>query len=391
VVTPQALQRSTAVKDDPFGEFQAALLEQYPASYGGFFQGPDGTFSVVVVGTDPSLEATARQLFDDLPTEFGVSTPASDLTLTFVPGPRTLATLHAIQDQINASITSAAAAAAPGTSPGVYGTGIDQATDQVVVFSDGTDAAAVTTAAYVSAYGSAVQIKNGPTPSATAGRTGDIAPWYSGDQIVSTGTPDFTYCTLGFGVHNTSNGQHFSLTAGHCGSKTWYNTSHSTPKRNTSTLVGSTYAGSLAGPGSGLDVQLVKDASSDVMWKGALGATTPTTITGYSNPFAGASVCLEGSISGERCGTVEATTVSSVISGEGYSGIVSDLFTTNVAPIPGDSGGPVLFPSVYGALAGGDIDAYSGNTGFSEEIDAVLYVESVKQGAQVTVNTSSNT
>jgi len=245
-------------------------------------------------------------------------------------------------------------------------------------------------ATYTSTYGSVIQTKVGPVPSAASGRTGDIAPWYSGDQIVSTGTP-YEYCTLGFGVHNTFTGQHFSLTAGHCGSRTWYNTSHSTPKRNTSTLVGSTYSGSLAGPGSGLDVQLIKDNSSYLMWKGALGATTPIDINGYSNPFAGASVCLEGSVSGERCGTVEATTATSNVTTHGHPGIVYDLFTTNVAPISGDSGGPVLFSTIYGSLAGGDIESYSGTTGFSEEIDAVLYVESVKQGAEVTVNTNSTT
>lgn len=379
----------TGETGDPLTQFQADLLQQFPTNYGGIYQNPDGTYSIVVVGSNPTFEKTAQQLFSEVPAKFGVSVPAATLKLKFVDGVRTLASLYAIQDQVKAVIASEMQS---GSALSIIGVGVDQERGQVVISVLGAPTGGTSASATIAEqYGSAVRTQVMTSiPTTEACRTDDAPPWNAGDQIINLA--ETMGCTLGFGVHNASTGQKFSLTAGHCGTDVWYNTTVANPTKNTSNKVGSTYPGSLSVPangGTGLDLQLIADGSSPMMWNGPIGTTTRLTISGYANPVDGATVCTEGSFSGKQCGTVSRAGSTIVVTDGGKRYTVEDTFTTDVTTHAGDSGGPVLYPTIFGPLAGGMIlSGGSGVTG-SEEIDALLYVETVAQGATVSVNTGA--
>ena len=315
---------------DPLAEFQAELLQQFPTNFGGFYQNPDRTYSVVMVGTNPTFEQMAQQLFNEVPAKFGVSVPAATLKLTFVDGARTLASLYAVQDQVKAFITSEMQS---GSALSIIGVGIDQQRGQVVISALSTPAGTSASATMAEQYGSAVRTQMMTSiPTTEAGRTDDAPPWKAGDQIMNLA--ETTGCTLGFGVHNTSTGQRFSLTAGHCGTNLWYNTNFTFPTKNTSNKVGSTYAGSLSIPangGKGLDLQLIADSSSPFMWNGPIGTTTRLTISGYANPVDGATVCTEGSFTGKHCGTVSRAGGTIVVTDSGKRYTVEDTFTTEAS------------------------------------------------------------
>jgi hypothetical protein len=362
------------------GEFQAKMVAQYPASYGGLFENSDGTFTVVEVGSDPTFESTAQSLFNQLPAQYGATVSSDKLQLQFQLGSRSLNDLYLIKNQI-ANLETATAQ--PSGAPlGAYGTALDIRNSQVVVTADTASPANITPSQLASRFGSAARIEVEPAPQ-LQDRIDDTPPWNSGDEIITGTGSSEVGCTLGWGVHNTSNGNHFSLSAGHCGKHTWYNTRLFDPVENSSTEVGSTIKAST----QGLDTQLIPDSSSILMWAGPTGQGTRVTITGYSNPAQGSYVCREGAFAGEQCGTVAAVDQSFTIGGEN----LQNLIVTNGLPgTGGDSGGPLLFPSIFGPLAGGTIVGVQNGNGVYEEIEALLYVWSNYEGAAVVVNTNSS-
>ncbi len=374
---------------DPLAEFQTQLFQEFPTNYAGMFENPDETYSVVVVGTDPALESKAQSLFDQIPSQFGVAVPAAKLKLTFVSASHTLSSLYSIKDQAVAKMLSPAAG---GGSSGIISVGLDEEHNQVVVTTDGSTTGQSAAAALSTAYGATIHIETTSVPlTFKTGRESDTPPWNSGDQIVSeisSTPPRYATCTLGFGVHNRSTGQVYSLTAGHCGSRPWYNTTHYSPSKNTSDKVGSTSNISFpTAGGTGMDTQLIADSSSILMWQGPVGGAYRTTITGAANPMMGSSVCNEGSNGGEQCGTVTITNTTALFAFPTRSGTykITNLFKDSAASAGGDSGGPILYPSSFGPLAGGAIE---GGTTYGEQIDTILYVWSVALGGSFVVNSS---
>lgn len=368
-----------SVTGDPLGEFQWTLMNQFRKSYGGFYQNPDKSFTIIVVGSDPALESTAQQLFSNVASQYNTTVPTSISTLTFVPGTFSLVSLYEAQHEINSEIDSAVQAqvasdaqtTADASQPvGLFGSGIDMIHNQIVVESDGSPEASSQFSAISSTYGAMVGMQVKPRPVLTD-RTNDTSPWNGGDDLGS--------CTLGFGVHIAA-GAYYSLTDGHCGAGVWY-----TPYFGAN-LVGTTVDGTWSD--NTIDVQLIGDSSSALIWKGPIGSATRLTIQGDANPPAGGDVCLEGSHGGEKCGTVGLVDQHATFDDQGQLHTIYYMFTTNVEPSPGDSGGPVWYSSPFGNLAAGTIEAAVG-FGYSNEIDALLFIESYAFGTSVIMNTTS--
>jgi hypothetical protein len=373
--------------DDPLAKFQLQLLQDFPSSYGGFYQNPDGTYSVVVVGTDPALEASAQALFNQIPSQFGVTVPAATLKLTFASGSRTLTALYSIQDQAVAKMQSPIAS---GEASGIKSVGINEQTNQVVVVNDGSAAGVSATTTLSALYGSAIFVKTTTKQSTVlkTARESDGSPWKSGDQIVGYAYTKKVGCTLGFGVHDKTTGQEYSITAGHCGNSTWFNTTYKVSTKNTSTKIGATSILAFPGPGTtGIDTQLVADSSTTHMWRGPLGGAYLIEISGYANPVTGATVCNEGSFGGESCGKVYTVTTTRCGDLNGEEACVNHLFLVVASSTGGDSGGPMMYPTIFGPLAGGQIEGLG--TTYGEEIDAILFVDTVALGGSIVVSSAT--
>jgi hypothetical protein len=366
---------------DPLAQFQATLIQEFPNSYGGLVQNPDRTYTIMVVGNDHDLESTAQTLFDALPSEFGTTVPAEDLQLAFHFAAYSAATLYAIKQQIDGQISQTRATSAAG----VYGTALDTWDSQVVVYSDVASPSNITTEQLTADYGSAVKLIVQPeTSGQLLDRTNDLPPWSSGDYIVPQ--DNMGHCTLGWGVHSTSTNQHFSLTAGHCiveFGPTWFNTTDG--EFNKYTLIGTQDGVST----QGLDTAIIPDSSYYTMWQGLINSATMTTITGYADPPQGAWVCNEGSVSGQNCGYVKYTGGSEPVGNEQLQNEIVIDGTLNAEG--GDSGGPLLYPSIFGPLAGGTEVGFSNTTGNNVfmEIDAILYAWSANFGQGIVVNTNA--
>jgi hypothetical protein len=154
--------------------------------------------------------------------------------------------------------------------------------------------------------------------------------------------------------------------------------------------MGSTVSGSVVT--TTVDGQLIGTSSSCISWSARSTTNSNaqrTYITGYANPPQGASVVTEGAVSLEQSGSVSYYDVSKVISGEH----LAELDLLNLADYPGDSGGPTIYPSIYGPLAGGIVigvvTVNSQQYIAIQLIDAELYTFSAFTGDAVLPNTSS--
>jgi hypothetical protein len=191
-------------------------------------------------------------------------------------------------------------------------------------------------------------------------------------------------------MQDTTTGRTYLLTAGHCGNATWYSTHSSDPVYNSSTLIGSTVPGSVVT--SVIDAQLISTEASCISWGGISSKVSNDEriyITGYTDPLQGAAIETEGSVSTEETGTVAYYDVSKVLAGES----LQDLDFITVLGVGGDSGGPMIYPTIYGPLAGGtDVGWFqtaSEAYGVIQLIDAEVFTYSAFMGDQVVPVTSS--
>jgi hypothetical protein len=367
VITP-------ASSGDPISELQHRLMSEYPQSFGGIYVDASGEF---VVATDGTVSASLRQAAAAGFVEAGrsrqvVSAASSEaLPVTFVDTGASLLHLYELKAAVldNAALRSA----------GVDGAGLDIEHGRDVVMSR-TSAGAT---AVKAAYGSSVEVMVDTGSGLTASRYGDTPAWNAGDQIV---TPSYgeTTCTSGFGMEDTATGDTYLLTAGHCGAATWYNTKGSNPVYSSSTLVGTTVAGSVST--SVIDSQLIQTDASCISWGDKSTKTSNDVriyITGYIDPPQGASIETEGSVSTEQTGTVSFYDVSEVVGGES----LQDLDLISAVGTEGDSGGPLVYPTGFGPLAGGtEVGWYSsgsGEWGVVELIDAEIYAYTAFIGDQM--------
>jgi hypothetical protein len=372
---------------DGLGGWQQAMATEFPRTYAGLEVNSSGEYIVRTVGTAGALRGFALGHFTALvggrgAVHLGARSAVSSAGNASSPTPTPVGigfqTATYSYDQLVA-VKADILANSQFMSSGVLGAGLDVPGNAVSVTTTGGPV----DAALANAYGNEVEVADATsTGTLDASRTNDSPPWNGGDEIIS---PSGVICTLGFGLSDATTGLSYSLTAGHCGSHKWYNTTASAMQMNSSTYVGQTTSGTVLK--SGIDAQLVSDNSSCIVW-GQGG--TRYFITGYANAPGGATLLGEGAITGNSSGTVVMTDWSGNIAGESLANV--DLTTLPLAS--GDSGGPVIYPTVYGPLAEGTevgTITYSGGLtyGVIQEIDAELYTYTAMIGDQILPNVSA--
>ncbi len=396
----------------PLDQFQYGLLAKYPHSYAGLTVNPNGTYNVLEVGTNAAFETDAQNAFDALPTKLQVAVPTSSLQLTFLHAATPLANLMNTKDAIVAN----AKAGVYGTS--VAGIGLDEQNNRVLVThiaaqstsgsgpavsSAPTMAPSNSTEASLSqTYGTQVEFQATGTPTASgSGPVSDTPPWNGGDWLVDGNAG--LYCTSGPGVHSTTTGQHFLLTAGHCGYEAgshtdFYNTWIYAPVLNSSTYVGTEATWSIGGTtlsAAGLDMGNIPTSSSPLIW---IPGPARQTMTGWALPPGGGTICEEGVHGGQLCGAVQGENMTEPFNlGGGRTEWVNNLIQSNLILQPGDSGGVAWEASIFGPLdvgtnVGVATDANGNPIGpsWQEEIEPELFVDGVYYGGSFVVNTGSN-
>lgn len=377
---------------DLLGQYEERLASAFPRHFGGLYVGRNGDVVVATVGDSGALRELASRGFSSLEQRWsrpGLSRAnvarddAGGRAVTSGRMPDSLGGLSFARARIPfdrlVTLKADILANAQLRRDGVTGAGLEVQRDQVSVTTTNSAVGAILTRL----YGSAVDVSAVRSSTLDASRTNDNAPWNGGDLILDTAGD---MCSLGFGVTDSVTGDSYSFTAGHCGSAKWYNLSRTSTAYTAGNLVGSTVAGSVSK--SVVDAQLISDNSSCIVW-GASG--TRYFITGAAEAPVGASVLAEGAVGGNIPGVVQVTDWSGTIGSESLSDI--DL-TTAVTDL-GDSGGPVVYPTIFGPLAEGTIVgtlSYENGTtlGVVEEFDAELWDYSAMLGDPLVTNVSTN-
>ncbi len=404
--------RVPASSQDEIGAWTSGLTKNFPKDFGGVTTEPNGTFVVLETHHDTSLETFSQTTFDSLPINSEV--PVRLTTLSFRSVANSLASLYRIQRDI-------------WTSPNfslIGGIGINDSASKVVVIVPSMQVATKLEPVLATHYGSTniaiaiisnFQLDQSVAAASNATRYADYAPWNGGDQIVGENVFGVGGCTTGFGFKNSSG--NFISTDGHCNAnvvcvlygcgvdgfstnETWYNINGSNetqvpaipPSCETTCTVGSTDADYLS---TGyLDNQLIPTSSSCIVWGDQStepGRSQWIFVTGVVNAWSGAQVLQEGSYSFQQSGDVLATDIATRAP---FPTLVGMMLTSAKA-IHGDSGGPVILPSIYGPLATGTIEAnandtslpptevqilglnYKGPATLDTQIDTILYWESL--------------
>jgi hypothetical protein len=369
-----------------------SLLAAYPDSFGGMYQDASGGMTVVEVGANPSFESAARSRFSTALASYGVATSAAP-ALAFVRGTHNFKQILGVRDAIAADWAQV-------EPTGIFAVGLNDQAGRVVLTETGSPSASAEVSALESEYGAglfSVSVEP-PLKGDDATRYADAAPWNGGDEIVHpTNDPNKPeFCSSGFGLHDVTTGTEYLLSAGHCDESTWWNTQHQAPVYGSSNDIGSTVSGTKIV--SGADLQLISPigGSSCISWGDT--STDPNHvvryyITGYANPPMSAKVLQEGALGFEHQETVTSydTTASYSTTYDGEV-TVQGADLTNYGATNGDSGGPIVYPSIYGYLAGGVIlasdAAGSGHITAFQLIDVPIYIYSGQFGHSITVNTS---
>lgn len=229
--------------------------------------------------------------------------------------------LESITDEFDALVEEA-----PGALAEVYSWGIEVQRNQVVVtVAEGRSGAIEP---LLARYGDAVTIEESPYQP----RLAQQFPWLDG------GIP-YNGCSSGFNMRNTSNGNTYFLTAGHCG-----DTGDQAVASNGVSIgpfVDSRFPGN--------DDALVQVTNS--VWNQGpyvwIYSGFVTNASQYTDAPVGTPICKSGRTTGLTCGTITAKNQTVTYSG-GFT--VTGLTRHNACVEPGDSGGPNLnasFTSPY--------------------------------------------
>jgi hypothetical protein len=353
--TPEQLAHATTLSR--MGALRASLMQSHPATFGGLYS-TDGvsTFRILYVASSASQADVATDV-EAAAVSFLRSASPADTSLTpleFGQVAVSLADLYKLKDQVVNDFGSWGSTGYP-----VYGAGIDDKTNSVqVTVPEGADIGSYRIA-FENAYKStSFEFVEGDKPTLTLSRTADAAPWWGGDEIVlGTGPSKGDWCTTGFPAHDASHNTYI-LTAGHCSSgntgANWkfYNTTYQHPDYSSGRFVGQPDAQAFT---SKYDVERIPTSTNGYFWQGV---SNSEPISNDATPTVGNDVCLEGSISYESCAPISVVDEDEVFD----VGVLHGIFATpNAAPVGGDSGGPVVWPTVYGYIAQGGI------TGFGHE------------------------
>lgn len=338
-----------------------ALEKAFPTAFGGMYnQDGKAAFVVEIVDSnkaDDIKSFVANYIHSANPSD--TAPPPVTYALASVP----LSQLHQVKAKVMNDLGSWSSKGEP-----IYGAGINDKSNRVQVYIPERSSAEQYQRAFSEAYGmDAFEFSATPAPQSTD-RINDTPPWKGGDQIVlGSGPMRGTGCTSGFGAHDPS-GSRYMLTAGHCTrggtgpNYKWYNTSFYSPNYSPSRFMGQPDGQAYT---SGYDTERMPTSTSNVFWKQS---ATREVLATDAGPSVGNGVCLEGSFGLERCGQVGAIDQSAYFGDLGIT--LNGLFTIPGAPpIPGDSGGPVVWITGYGYIAQGTITGFSGSTGLSTGIN----------------------
>jgi len=377
----------------PLDRAVATLEQEFPDTYGGLSEDAAGHFVVSEVGSDPVLEARAHQLFDAIPSQFGVAVAGADQVLTFSIVDRSLAQLLELKANVLQLATS-------DVSLHINSVGLDELHNRVLVGTGTTDTTTSTISTQaldaagqrlVADFGDgSMEFQQAPPTQLQANRYVDSAPFNAGDQLTMPTVFGNIGCTAGPGVH-FSTGWHLVLTAGHCSFNAGTNFAGNLNAYNGSTLMGPFIASSVGSPTSTwYDTGLISASSSNVSWTAT---ATRTYITGSATAVAGANACSEGSYGGERCAQIISTNETHLVTDPNLPGggeMVGGLTRLGVPTLPGDSGGIVVENSIYGPLAVGTNVSTGSSASFSEDLTTALYLWSQAYGMPLAVNTVAN-
>jgi len=363
-------------------------MASYPANFGGIVGNADGSISIVEVGKSAAFELSAQQQYANIHSANGAALPVADRQARFLVGSVPFKTLYDANTVIQAQVRDLNAQSSS-TSPAIWSVGINDAEGKIVVGEDGSSNALTLLNQYEEQYGPTLfDPKVGPAPKgADVSRYSDTPPWNGGDDLTNSAYGNG--CTSGYPIHNSA-GATFLLTAGHCGSGSFYNTDYTSPSYSSGDYVGQTIWGSLSV--SNMDEQILSDTgnSSCIVW-GGVSSNNSNDVRyyneGYANPPVNQLVYYEGAQGHERQGNVIAYNVQVTYHTDLY-GNITEVGTdeTSMAPIPGDSGGPTVYASIYGPFAGGTILASNGTNGWFQLIGGIVYLYSLQYNTSMTPN-----
>jgi hypothetical protein len=334
-----------------------------------------------------SMSSLRSSLQTEFPDTFGglYSTDGrSHFQISIVPAPNSGASASNVREQIEAAVDKFLAKASPNdkaAAPISYGTATRSLSslfnlrDQVVrdpaslglnaVESAGIDDRSNTVAVVVPSAPqsrAAFAISSMPVnpalsitteaPAAPYDRIADSPPWYGGDQLKTAPVAGYNtvVCSAGFAAHD-SNRKTYLLTAGHCTSgnanSSWvfYNTTATGSSYSASRKVGSPDKNAWF---QGWDFERIPTPSLGYFFHGN---ATVYQVANDAPPVVGNTVCNDGVMTRGACGTVQWT---DSVAPTGIAGTSSNgIFQSSAPGQPGDSGGPVVWPTIYGYIAQG--------------------------------------
>jgi hypothetical protein len=229
------------------------------------------------------------------------------------------------------------------------------------------------------AYGAALRVVRDTEPTYPAAyRYNDTSPWNGGDFIYHLSNGQWSDCSSGIPVHDSSTGTKYMLTASHC---FWDLGGVGTNVRNgyvrsdtnavysgsSTTLIGSvTKDSNLTAGSTTQDVALIKVATSTLDFVAAWNSQGYGIQVGRASNHVGDQVCQSGAFDGQICGGIVIRAINTTECPTGESYCVKDLARANdstsgtVALGQGDSGGPVYSYTGSNLLARGMTDQGSG-------------------------------
>jgi len=331
------------------------LESRFPSAFGGIHAIDNSSLVIGLVDSEPNEGARLRQYVESIENESRETLDRSttfEFELTNVGYQRRLDVRQSILDRIaiNGDLTGLAI-----DSVGLDAFGLVIETAGPVGPIQGTFKDMVPEITFTFAK---------PTSSfAMVGRFADSAPWNGGDALAFAlfGSAHLK-CTSGPGAHNAS-GARFLLSAGHCGSLTYFNTSFGNPLLNNP--VGSTSASIFADGYP--DVQTISANSSRFFWEGPGNGVRRTTQAGV-DPIVGYSVCGQGMTTaawgGTNCGVITEVNRSDtpvIDASSAVTHVAGAFIWDGSASLNGDSGGYISLSTIYGYGAVGTITSSNPN------------------------------
>ncbi|MGH3634866.1 MAG: S1 family peptidase [Mycobacterium sp.] len=200
------------------------------------------------------------------------------------------------------------------------------------------------------------------------GTTGgsDYAPWYGGDLTAYEYNSKYYFCTLGYEFEDYS-----MSTAGHCGS-----TSQGFFQWTDGAYQGQTFSTQFGN--NRIDLKKLDNSTySPYVWNSA---TNSIPVNGYEAAYVFQTVCVDGAITGQKCG--EVTKVNVTINDTTNQGTATTNFQDQINGSStlcqgGDSGGPAYDQTYAGggeARAVGTITAEDPNVCFINDMNQITYI-----------------